>query len=122
MAKKKADLEIQDVINVEDGVFKKLVMTIIKSKNDAVELEKDDDISLSKKEKDIAVDLKLNLIYGKNILSTIHEIQREIKNSIEEYTSYHTSSINVEVKNVINPKKEEVAKSVDKKKTKRSSN
>ncbi len=122
MAKKKTDVEVQDVINVEDGVFKKLVMTIIKSKNDAVELEKDDDISLSKKEKDIVVDLKLNLIYGKNILSTIHEIQREIKNSIEEYTSYRASSINVEVKNVVNPKKEEVAKSVDKKKTKRSSN
>jgi uncharacterized alkaline shock family protein YloU len=122
MAKKLPDSTQQDVINIEDAVFKKLVFSVLKSKNDSVQLEKDDDVSLSKKEKNIEVDMKLNVIYGKNILTVVHDIQREIKNSIEEYTCYKATSINIEVKNITNNTvKEEEPKSVEKKKTKRSS-
>ncbi len=122
MAKKPSLIESQDVINIEDAVFKKLVVTVLKSRNDSIELEKEDDISISKKEKTLLVEIKLNVIYGKNILSLIHDVQREIKNSIEEYTCYKTSEINIEVKNIINPKKEDESKRAEKKKTKRSSN
>jgi uncharacterized alkaline shock family protein YloU len=122
MAKKLPDSVQQDVINIEDTVFKKLVFSVLKSKEDSVQLEKEDDISLSKKERNIDIDIKLNVVYGKNILTVVHDIQREIKNSIEEYTCYKATSINVEVKNITNTTKEEEPKSVEKKKTKRSSN
>jgi uncharacterized alkaline shock family protein YloU len=129
MAKKTLPQENQDVINIEDDVFKKLVIKVIKSKSDSIELERDEDISLSKKDKEINLDIKLNALYGKNILSEIHDMQREIKNSIEEYTCYKTSVINVEIKNIIDTskrniikKKEENLKSAEKKRTKRSPN
>ena len=129
MAKKTLPQENQDVINIEDNVFKKLVVKVIKSKSGSIELERDEDISLSKKDKEINLDIKLNALYGKNILSEIHDIQREIKNSIEEYTCYKASVINVEIKDVIDiskkdviKKKEENLKSVEKKRTKRNPN
>ncbi len=122
MAKKLPDSVQRDVVNIDDTVFKKLIFSVLKAKKDSVQLEKDDDVSLSKREKNVDIDIKLNVMYGKNILTVVHDIQREIKNSIEEYTCYKATSINIEVKNIINITKEEEPKNVEKKKTKRSNN
>ncbi len=122
MAKKLPDSVQRDVVNIDDTVFKKLIFSVLKAKKDSVQLEKDDDVALSKREKNVDIDIKLNVMYGKNILTVVHDIQREIKNSIEEYTCYKATSINIEVKNIINITKEEEPKNVEKKKTKRSNN
>jgi uncharacterized alkaline shock family protein YloU len=84
--------EIDGVILTSTSMKEKLLEKVKRNSNN---------IKIAPTHEKISINVKVGVVYGKNIPKTIQELQKVIKNHVELFTEFFVEEVNVKVNHII---------------------